>query len=163
MTNQDNIAVFEQDEFWDGYYSDSYYYTQKIKLIVNMIPADVETILDVGCGKGDLLRALEGKYEVCGCDRSEAALRYVTCRKTLSGSGNLPFLSEEFNLVTCCQVLEHLPDRIFKDTVSELKRVTKKYILITVPFAETLSQHFTMCGTCRKAYHVSAKGTVIRI
>jgi ubiquinone/menaquinone biosynthesis C-methylase UbiE len=44
---------------------------------------------------------------------------------------DLPYKNSEFDLVICTEVLEHLkePDKALK----ELKRVTKKYCIISVP------------------------------
>jgi predicted TPR repeat methyltransferase len=56
----------------------------RIDILLNRIPADVSTVLDVGCGNGLFLhrirdRSGRGFMRLCGVDRSEAALGYVEC------------------------------------------------------------------------------------
>jgi malonyl-CoA O-methyltransferase len=69
-------------------------------------------ILDAGCGKGRLARALLARYpsaEIWGLDLSEALLRYVPQGvKTRQGSLlNLPFEDGFFDHVYCVEALEH--------------------------------------------------------
>ena len=46
---------------------------------------------------------------------------------------NLPFKRDSFNLIHCSHVLEHVNHPV--DAVKELKRVSKKYVVIKVPNA----------------------------
>ena len=41
---------------------------------------------------------------------------------------NLPFEDNSFDLVLCCEVLEHLPDDIYQDALKEIQRVSNEYI-----------------------------------
>lgn len=41
------------------------------------------------------------------------------------------YRDNEFDLVICCEVLEHVNN--FEQALKELKRISKKYILISVP------------------------------
>lgn len=59
-----------------------------------------------------------------------------------------PFKNESFDLVTSLEVLEHLPQEDFKRGISELQRVSKKYILITVPNEGDLERSLVMCPKC---------------
>ena len=59
---------------------------------------------------------------------------------------NLQFESTSFELVTCTEVLEHLPtkEQLFQ-ALSELRRVTSKTLLISLPFEEKyplISDHY---------------------
>jgi len=54
--------------------------------------------------------------------------------------GNLPYADREFDVVTCMETIEHLPDAIFERSVAHLRRVCRKQLIVTVPFREeTLS------------------------
>ncbi|MFX0134714.1 MAG: methyltransferase domain-containing protein [Candidatus Hodarchaeota archaeon] len=44
------------------------------------------------------------------------------------------FINESFDLILCCQVLEHLPYSDFHNTLENLYRMTKKYLIITLPY-----------------------------
>ena len=45
----------------------------------------------------------------------------------------IPFCSEAFDVVTCCEVLEHLPYEYFYDALKELYRVSKSYVVLSLP------------------------------
>lgn len=47
----------------------------------------------------------------------------------------LPFKSNSFNIVCAFEVLEHLPFRDFKMALKEMKRVSKRKILISMPYS----------------------------
>jgi len=54
----------------------------------------------------------------------------------------LPFKNDFFDLVLCAQVLEHLPFRYFKKSLSELNRVTNKYVILTLPHFSITELYF---------------------
>ncbi len=96
-----------------------------------------QKVLDIGCGDGLLLSALAKKGVIgSGVDVSEEGAR--KCReKGLDVSvvdisaGMLPFKDGSFDVVTILDVLEHVyaPEELLKEAV----RVSKKYIIISVP------------------------------
>ncbi len=52
----------------------------------------------------------------------------------------LPFTDEEFDVVLCSETLEHVTD--YQQAVSELIRVAKKAVIITVPFEKETKSEF---------------------
>jgi hypothetical protein len=56
--------------------------------------------------------------------------------------------------VLCCEVLEHLPSEMFRRTLDELRRIARKYILISVPYTENLRLGRTRCSDCGTVFHV---------
>ncbi len=100
---------------------------------------EIHNILDSGCGEGFILSEFKkrniGKY-LEGLDFSEQALdigRRTFPDLTLKRGDiySLPYKDNSFDLVICTEVLEHLerPDEALK----EIKRVTRKYCLLSVP------------------------------
>lgn len=118
---------------------------------------EAESALDVGCGDGTVLRALDRarlRLRV-GCDRSRPGLRHLDegAHPIRGASTALPFADRSFDLVLCCDVLEHLPDEAAAATVAELQRVTRRHLLLNVPFAEDLGWSMLSCDRCDLDYH----------
>ena len=121
---------------------------------------EAKSALDVGCGDGTVLRALARirrprLHLRVGCDPSRPGLRHLDedARPVRGSSAALPFADRSFDLVLCCDVLEHLPDETAAATVAELRRVTRRYLLLNVPFAEDLGWSMLSCERCGLDYH----------
>lgn len=48
----------------------------------------------------------------------------------------LPFDDDHFDVVTCMEVLEHVPDEVFLPGLAELRRVCGGQLVMSVPFQE---------------------------
>ncbi len=102
-------------------------------------PLQIDSVLDVGCGEGFTLDRLQkekiGKsYE--GIDNLDEAIAYAhkVHPKLDIKKGDiydLPYKTNSFDLVICTEVLEHLDNP--KKAYRELIRVSKKYVLVSVP------------------------------
>ena len=113
-------------------------------------------VLDIGCGDGVLLdkffmshqATLEPMFGI-GID--------ISCKRLNRAKGNgvqvlaadaidLPFPPEQFDLVVCTEVLEHIPD--VGKAVRELARVTTRggSILISIPVTSWLRTILAMLG-----------------
>lgn len=46
---------------------------------------------------------------------------------------NLPFRDSAFDVVACYEVLEHMPYSLFSKAISEIGRVTRNYLLLSLP------------------------------
>lgn len=96
-------------------------------------------VLDAGCGEGfitNLLVSNIANIEAVGLEYTQEALEIA--QKSNSSIQwmrgdiyQLPFEDNAFDIVICTEVLEHLSDPCM--AISELKRVCKKYVLLTVP------------------------------
>ena len=111
-----------------------------LNTVVTSIRAlNIDSVLDVGCGEGFTLARLKKEkigslYE--GIDNSDEsiALANQLHPKLIVKKGNiyeLPYRSKSFDLVVCTEVLEHLDNP--KKAYKELIRVSRKYILLSVP------------------------------
>lgn len=99
-------------------------------------------LLDVGAGAGQFanMLAASGKFG------SVAALDHVRFEKYSEFSpiitrydasiAELPFDDDEFDVVTCMEVLEHVPDDVFLPGLGELRRVCGGQLVMSVPFEE---------------------------
>lgn len=135
-----------QVETWDAVWSDDVYGSATVRArrtwqkmqILNLLDFDVPAggrLLDLGCGSGDLTRAivgqLAGRVEVDACDISPVALhRAATALNThpkvrlhrVSGP-NLVFPADTFDAVVAVGVLEHVVDS--ESFLAQLARVMR--------------------------------------
>ncbi len=84
-------------------------------LLPQLAPAD--RVLDLGCGDGRAARALAGRCrQVVGVDISRGALRAARAHSPdgrwlcASLESELPFADSSFDVLYCCEVIEHLLD-----------------------------------------------------
>ncbi|HUT23405.1 MAG TPA: class I SAM-dependent methyltransferase, partial [Sumerlaeia bacterium] len=147
------MDYYEEEEIWGN--PPEPYQIQVRKDILSVLPRDVRSVLDVGCGDGIITNSLPEDLLAVGVDISRTALRYVERPCFLASIADLPFGEETFDLVMANDVLEHLPRGTFSKGLLELARVSKKYILITAPFMENLRAQRTRCGECGEVYHVN--------
>jgi len=98
--------------------------------------------LDVGVGAGQFLNVLarSGKFRsIVGIDKTTYK-KYTQLEpnmSTLKGDiANLQFEDNSFDVVTCMEVLEHLPDEVFLAGLAELRRVCRGQLIMSVPFCE---------------------------
>lgn len=146
----DNKAVYEKFD-WASFTEDDL--GEKISKVIEMIPEDVENILDVGCGNGLITNTLGEGYDVTGVDRSENALKFVKTNKIQADADHIPLADQSFDLVFSSELLEHLDDKTITGTISEIKRLSKKYIFITVPNDENPDKLAIKCPSCSYVYN----------
>ena len=108
--------------------------------LVNLTKAKtVDSILDVGCGEGFTLNRLREKgigKKLEGLEYSKDAIAlgretYPDIKISQGSIYKLPYKDNAFDLVLCTEVLEHLDKP--QDALKELVRVSKKYLVISVP------------------------------
>jgi ubiquinone/menaquinone biosynthesis C-methylase UbiE len=100
--------------------------------------AQPRRLLDVGCGEGVVLRHLDRHLRgvrVVGLDVDGTGLRVAQSQNSVSLVQSsvyaLPFATGSFDLVLCCEVLEHVDDP--DAALAELARVSSQRVLLSVP------------------------------
>lgn len=108
------------------------------KSFLGLIPKDIFTVLDVGCGSGEDLRHFnrEGLFTV-GCDVSEAALTYCRDRGFTVEYADVERLDEfykkdEFEATWCSHVLEHIEN--WKNALDKLWHISERIIGLCIPY-----------------------------
>jgi ubiquinone/menaquinone biosynthesis C-methylase UbiE len=119
-----------------------------------------ESLLEVGCSEGHYLSKLNKQakrlagIEVCREKIKEAKKRCPAAELYLIEGSKLPFKAREFDWVLCTEVLEHIPQ--WKKTLTELKRIAKKNVLLTIPLEKSL-----WWNTCSKlGFGLKSRGHV---
>jgi ubiquinone/menaquinone biosynthesis C-methylase UbiE len=97
-----------------------------------------QSVLEVGCGEGHLVthlfEQLPQETFFSACDLSLERISAINRAKLSFQVGSayqLPYACRSFELVVCCEVLEHLefPER----ALDELFRVSSRYVLVSTP------------------------------
>lgn len=103
----------------------SYYY--QIETIINLKPTN---ILEIGVGNKLVSRQLKGYgFDVTTCD-----IEVVLEPDVVGDVTNLPFSNSNFDVISCCEVLEHIPFEQFPQAIKEIHRVSKRYAVISFPY-----------------------------
>jgi hypothetical protein len=126
MTNQPQVDA----EFYEA---DSFHplriesITEQIRLLSYH---QCSQVLEIGVGKG-LLGHFLGNFphlRHCGLDIA-ADLRPHVVGSVL----RMPFSDRQFEAVVCCQVLEHLKFEDFLPALREIRRVSRKLVILSLP------------------------------
>lgn len=137
MNNTENFTSdnFKTQVNKDHYHKRTYdsverfidYYFQKNSII--KLPEKIEKILEVGVGNKTLTNYLkQNGFSVTTCDFAKDLHP-----DKVADIRNLPFSDKEFDLSVAFEVLEHIPFSDFKTGINELARVSKKYVIISLP------------------------------
>lgn len=94
-------------------------------------------VIDVGCGIGKLVKELRKlKIDAFGIEFSKSFINASPVKKYLYEGDifHLPSqISDQFDLVVCMEVLEHLPPTKLSEAINNLKKLSSNNLLITIP------------------------------
>jgi 2-polyprenyl-3-methyl-5-hydroxy-6-metoxy-1,4-benzoquinol methylase len=100
-----------------------------------------ESLLDVGCGEGELVQRLALRLHprpVVGIDLEEESIQAGWAAHPAENlsyrtmqAGELPFGAGEFDLVSAIEVLEHLPEP--QAALAQMARCARRHLLVSVP------------------------------
>ena len=103
----------------------SYYYQTKLALDLN-----VEKFLEIGIGNKTVSSYLKNKgLSVCTCDFALDLNPDYVC-----DIRELPFEDKSFDCVLVYEVLEHIPFEDVESVLEKLARITRKYVIISIPY-----------------------------
>lgn len=126
----------------------------KADLMVSLVPDDVQTMVDVGCGDGTLTHRFVDKWDVTAVDRSAVALSNLRCETVQCSADQLTLPDRSTDLLMSSEMLEHLPDDVLAGAALEFQRVARKYLLISVPDGENVRKRFARCDHCGHAFNI---------
>jgi SAM-dependent methyltransferase len=117
--------------------------------LIRILPKKGKTALDVGALWGYFSEYLTNHYQhvtALDLEKPEWELPGVT---TVAGDlTRLQFPDSSFDCVFCAEVLEHIPG--VEKAASELARVTRRHLVIGVPFEQDLRVGRLTCVHCGK-------------
>lgn len=137
-----------QHDFWDnedncvGLHHNMKNKPCVIKLLDSLIDKDT-TLLEIGCGPGHYLKHYQGKVKrVVGLDYSEHMIN-IACKETeadlFRGScWDMPFHDDFADVVFQVDVCLHIGGSW--DSIKEMIRVAKKYVIFTGPSFEDIDE-----------------------
>lgn len=96
-------------------------------------------VLDVGCGRIGL-RALEPGLEIAGVDLIDRP-DYPGPFVRADAASGLPFAENEFDLVYCSSVIEHVPPARRQAFAREIRRVGRGWFVQTPAFSFPIEPH----------------------
>jgi ubiquinone/menaquinone biosynthesis C-methylase UbiE len=101
-------------------------YWHQIHEIILLKPKNV---LEIGIGNGFVSKYLkERETEVTTLDIDKRLNPNI-----IGSLLELPFDNESFNIVTCYEVLEHLPYKDVSKALSEIYRVSNSHVILSIP------------------------------
>jgi len=132
-----------ETDYYEQTYTQLYALNEKVRraclhalpalAMIDTIDPAIESALDVGCGNGLLVWSLrERGIEALGLDVTTP--ERPRCDPAWFTKGNmldLPWPDSEFDVVSCCDTIEHLkPDHLDRG-YRELVRVAKRWVLMS--------------------------------
>jgi len=107
------------------------------------LPPDAR-VLDLGCGAIGL-RALEPELDITGVDLAERP-DYAGPFVRADAAAGLPFADDEFDLVYCSSVIEHVPPERRAAFAAELRRVGRGWFVQSPAFSFPIEPHSLLPG-----------------
>ena len=132
MDNNIQTKIYKHENYDDMERFISYY--QQVKFITDLNP---EHVLEIGIGNKTLVNYMKEHnlpIQTCDIDKNLDPDFVGDIR-------DLPLESESFDVVCAFQILEHISFDEVGKALDELYRVSKKYVIISVPYTPV---HFEM-------------------
>jgi len=131
------------DRFWEHLLTQEDYWAHRPRTLrrraLEFIPKDARTILDLGCGNGEAMKALSNRgILLCGIDISSKALEKARgSGEVLKGDvTRIPIRDGAFDCVLVLDVFEHVIDK--RDLMKEIHRILNDSgtAIMTIPLPQ---------------------------
>lgn len=106
-------------------------YWHQINEVLSLCPAE---LLEIGVGNKFLTKYLKDRgLQVTTLDINDRLYPDV-----LANAAAIPFVNDCFEMVTCFEMLEHLPYNSFLEVLKEINRVAKSKVILSLPDITTI-------------------------
>lgn len=107
--------------------------------------------LDVGARDGYLSIKLSHYFDsITALDLESPRINHEKIIPVKGDVTKLTFEDDSFDLVFCCEVLEHIPTYLLETACKELARVTRNHLIIGVPYKQDLRSGRSTCYSCNR-------------
>jgi len=123
----------------------------RVASLMELLPANLGSALDIGARDGFISMLLAERYAaITALDLEKPQINHEKIACVAGDITGLNFPNGSFDLVFCAEVLEHIPTHLLTKACEELVRVSKKYLVIGVPFRQDIRVGRTTCAACGK-------------
>ena len=123
----------------------------RVSDLISLLPGGNGSVLDIGARDGFISKILANHFSVVtALDLEKPCIEHDRINCVKGDITALAFPDASFDLVFCAEVLEHIPTHMLKNACRELARVSKKYVLIGVPYKQDIRVGRTTCSNCGK-------------
>jgi SAM-dependent methyltransferase len=121
----------------------------RTKDLLEIVPKNFPTVLDIGTRDGHFSRLLTQYFEsVTALDLTLPQFQFDRVLPVQGDVTQLPFPDSHFDVVFCAEVLEHVP--ALEKACSEISRVARRAVVIGVPYRQDTRVGRTTCNHCGK-------------
>lgn len=138
------------NDYWKEYFTfDATYKNHALNDLCLNSGLEFNSVLEVGTGNGDgLKKMLSSGKEARGIEYSNYLYENLLKEKFPNGeiiegdAADIPFADKSFDMIVSFDVLEHIPEARIDKVISELARVSSKYVFVTISSKLDIHQKF---------------------
>jgi len=126
---------------------------ERLQKTFEVLPTDIHTGLEIGFRDFRMTNLLRQKVDLVSIDLPKKIKVEDTYKLAFADIQSLPFHDKTFDIVVCTEVLEHLSEQVLLQGIAELQRVSRKYILASVPYQQRVWNEMFKCAHCGFVCH----------